>query len=268
MRTPIPLTLMLLATMPAPTPDVVGDKGVRFEGRVVDEAGNPIGGADIRVEDTDADSPNGSSTSDGSFAFSLRILSEGASRAKLRITRVGFAEKLIPVALGSDVVSVGDVTLTANQPATDMSTPRRETTAPGSPAALGDPEASLDANVSVAMTAFRSEGFIAGRVTGLDPASYDQVKVVAYVLTDAWYIHPWAENASGRGFALVDSNGDWSLETVWRGHQAYRLALVVMPRAGWAHSKIELRAGDPDAALIAELPGVKAYTVVEAPPGI
>lgn len=268
MRALMSLTLVLLAAVLAAAPDDVGAKGVRFEGKILDEEGNPIGGADIRVEDADADSPNGSSALDGSFAFSLRILNAAAHRAKLRITRPGFAEKLIPVALSAEVVSVGEVRLTAKPPEGAGATSRQEMSLPVSSAMTGDPQASLDPDVSVALTAFQSDGLMSGRVTGLDAAGYDQVKVVAYVLTDAWYIHPWAENAAGKGFALVDGNGEWALETVWRGHQAYRLALVVMPKAGWAHAKVELGARNPDAALIAELPGVKAYTFVEAPPGI
>lgn len=50
---------------------------------------------------------------------------------------------------------------------------------------------------------------IMGRVMGLDPAQYDQYKVVIYVKTDKWFIHPYDR---GRGTFLREDQQRWLVE--------------------------------------------------------
>ena len=71
---------------------------------------------------------------------------------------------------------------------------------------------------------------ISGKVTGLKPEDVDKYKVLIYVLTDKWYIHPYAEDRKGRGYAGIKADGRWTLPTVNRGHHPFKLAILVVPK--------------------------------------
>ncbi len=73
--------------------------------------------------------------------------------------------------------------------------------------------------------------FIRGVVRGLDPGDYGQYKVLVYVRTDQWYIHPWATPVEGKGFALIQKDGTWEIESVWRGHPSYEVAAMLVSRS-------------------------------------
>ena len=74
-------------------------------------------------------------------------------------------------------------------------------------------------------------GKLTGRVTGLeDNELCKNYKVLVYVLTNQWYIHPYAENKEGRGYAGIKPDGSWSIKTVNRENYPFRLAILVVPR--------------------------------------
>ena len=125
--------------------------------------------------------------------------------------------------------------------------------------------------VTVEMTEFRSGATITGRVSGIAPDETQNLKVVVYILTDQWYIHPYAENKAGRGFATINEDGSWSLSTTNRGHSPFRLGMVVLPRTTTPPATIRLT-GDADAAE-GDLRNrfgvnVKAMQVIDAPDGL
>lgn len=119
-------------------------------------------------------------------------------------------------------------------------------------------------NINLEMTDFVSNDYIKGRVYGLDEGNFDNYKVVLYVLTDKWYIHPFAENSDGRGYASIKTGGNWEISTIWRGYQAYKLAILLVEITSYPSSKIN---GDSDNALLIKIPN-KAYKIINAPKGI
>ena len=67
---------------------------------------------------------------------------------------------------------------------------------------------------------------IKGRVSGLtNPQNY---KVIVYVHTDKWYIHPFAGSDEGSSWAAIDKNGNWSIPTKKREHNANSIAALVV----------------------------------------
>lgn len=69
---------------------------------------------------------------------------------------------------------------------------------------------------------------IVGRVTGLDPSQYDQYKVLVYVKTDKWYIHPYERGGEGLSFAKINRDGSWSIGTVKRQFLADLVAALLV----------------------------------------
>lgn len=69
---------------------------------------------------------------------------------------------------------------------------------------------------------------IIGRVHGLGPAQYDQYKVVVYVKTDKWYIHPYERGGEGLSYAKISSDGSWEIDTVKRRFSADLVAVLIV----------------------------------------
>ncbi len=69
---------------------------------------------------------------------------------------------------------------------------------------------------------------IVGRVTGLPPARAGDYKVLVYVKTDKWYIHPYERGGKGRSFATLNPDGSWQIETVKRAFLADFVAVLVV----------------------------------------
>jgi hypothetical protein len=122
--------------------------------------------------------------------------------------------------------------------------------------------------VQIKMVDFRSQAYIKGKVTGLDQKEYNRYKLVVYVLTDQWYIHPFAVNEVGRGFATIDPQGNWELQTVWRGYQAFKVAFLLVAKEVYVPSPIPLSAGPPESSLLAAVKCGDRYLVIDAPKGI
>lgn len=81
-------------------------------------------------------------------------------------------------------------------------------------------------SVNISVTDIRRDEYIKGNVAGLrDPSRF---KVVVYVRTDRWYIHPYADLGEGRSWARIGEDGIWSLPTVWRGSPASELCALVV----------------------------------------
>jgi hypothetical protein len=92
------------------------------------------------------------------------------------------------------------------------------------------PDRLEEGKTKVIMEGFKSGASISGRVIGIKPEEVQKYKVLVYVLTDKWYIHPYAENTEGRGYARVKTDGTWGLLTVNRGHHPTKLAMLVAPK--------------------------------------
>lgn len=121
--------------------------------------------------------------------------------------------------------------------------------------------------VEVRMTEFERGQRIRGTVSGLAPGEQGKHKVLVYVLTNKWYIHPEAVATPGLGFAGIDSAGHWEIGSVWRGYQATKLAILVVPKDAWAPPTVEPGEVRPEDTLRSRLAPL-ALSVLEAPAGI
>lgn len=113
---------------------------------------------------------------------------------------------------------------------------------------------------------FEKNSHISGRIDQLLPSEYNDYKILVYVLTDKWYIHPWAENLEGKGYAGIRNDGTWRINTVWRGYQAYRVAFLLTKRETHAPSIVNVTSDNPDQELV-KINHI-AKLIIEAPKGI
>ena len=119
---------------------------------------------------------------------------------------------------------------------------------------------------TIVLEEFRSGSHISGRIEGFAPGEYADLRVVLYVLTDKWYIHPWDSAEPGRGYAVVDEHGAWRIDTVWRDHQARRLAALLTRSSSLAPSIVR-PIGNADRRILSRVEHVTAL-ITEAPSGI
>lgn len=71
---------------------------------------------------------------------------------------------------------------------------------------------------------------IVGRISGVPAEKVDQYKVLVYVKTDKWYIHPYERGGEGLSFASINRDGSWRIETVKRRFPADLVAALVVRR--------------------------------------
>jgi hypothetical protein len=71
---------------------------------------------------------------------------------------------------------------------------------------------------------------ISGRVANLPSAGVEKYKVVVYVQTDKWYIHPYAGQGENLSWASVKSDGTWEIETVKRRFSAKKVAALLVSK--------------------------------------
>ena len=74
------------------------------------------------------------------------------------------------------------------------------------------------------------DSHISGQVTGLDADSVEKYKVLVFVRTDQWYLHPYASGGEGLSWARVKPDGTWRISTVLRGFASSAVAAVLVFR--------------------------------------
>lgn len=67
-----------------------------------------------------------------------------------------------------------------------------------------------------------------GHVEGINRDEYDNYKVLVYVHTDKWYIHPYQGQGEDLSWAKIKDDGTWSIETVKRKFTANAVAALVV----------------------------------------
>lgn len=72
---------------------------------------------------------------------------------------------------------------------------------------------------------------IEGHIKGLPESAYQDFKVVFYVQTNRWYVHPFEDAGAGQSFANLTSNGTFSIQTVSRDVPSKRLVAVLVPKS-------------------------------------
>jgi hypothetical protein len=82
--------------------------------------------------------------------------------------------------------------------------------------------------VSIEILEIKPNEYIKGRVDGLNPAEYEKHKVVVYVKTDKWYIHPFERGGPGKSYATIGKDGKWTIATKKREYLSdYVVALLL-----------------------------------------
>ena len=88
-------------------------------------------------------------------------------------------------------------------------------------------------NTEVIVEEIRRDSHIKGRIEGLPKEAYEEFKVVFYVKTNRWYVHPytWHEGQEeGYSFSNINENGEFKVKTVRRDVPSRKLAVVVVPK--------------------------------------
>lgn len=119
---------------------------------------------------------------------------------------------------------------------------------------------------AIVLEELESGSHISGRVDGFTPEKYAGLAIVVYVLTNSWYIHPWDSARAGKGYAAVGVDGSWRIPTEWRGHQARRLAILLVEKSSAVPSRVS-PIGNADRRLLSRVDHLTAL-IVEAPEGI
>jgi hypothetical protein len=82
--------------------------------------------------------------------------------------------------------------------------------------------------ITININSISQDQYIKGEVSNLDnPQDY---RVLIYVYTDKWYIHPFAKGGEGRSWASIDENGKWSISTQKREFNAEKVAALVVKK--------------------------------------
>lgn len=82
--------------------------------------------------------------------------------------------------------------------------------------------------VQISIETIESNQFISGFVRGLEAEEIPRHRVVVYVHTDIWYIHPYAGQGEGLSWAAIRPDGKWVIETVRRKFRADRVAAIIV----------------------------------------
>jgi hypothetical protein len=76
--------------------------------------------------------------------------------------------------------------------------------------------------------------WIKGHVTGLPTEAMDKFKVVFYVKTNRWYVHPYQYyegQQEGYSYANLTATGEFKVKTLKRAVPSKELAAVVVPKS-------------------------------------
>lgn len=80
--------------------------------------------------------------------------------------------------------------------------------------------------VTIKIDEIEQDEYIRGKVANFD--SPQKYKVLVYVHTDKWYIHPYAGQDEGSSWAAIKEDSNWSIPTVKRQFKANRVAALVV----------------------------------------
>lgn len=75
---------------------------------------------------------------------------------------------------------------------------------------------------------------IKGHVTGLPTDAYDKFKVVFYVKTNRWYVHPYTYyegQEEGYSYSNLNASGEFHVRTLRRDVPSKQMAVVVVPKS-------------------------------------
>lgn len=73
-------------------------------------------------------------------------------------------------------------------------------------------------------------GHIRGHITGLPVEAYSKFKVMFYVKTNRWYVHPYEGQDAGYSYSEISPSGEFKIKTVLRDVPSKYLSVVVVPK--------------------------------------
>lgn len=94
-------------------------------------------------------------------------------------------------------------------------------------------------NADIKITQIVKNNHIKGHVTGLAEASLEDFKMIFYVNTNRWYIHPYQYNQnqpSGYSFSDLTAGGNFWIRSVFRV-PAKQMAAVLVPSPHYIYAK-------------------------------
>ena len=80
----------------------------------------------------------------------------------------------------------------------------------------------------ITIESIAENGPIQGHVSGLAASAAGGFKVLVYVHTNQWYIHPYAGQGEGMSWASIQGNLSWTLTSVKRPYVADRVAALLV----------------------------------------
>lgn len=84
-------------------------------------------------------------------------------------------------------------------------------------------------SVEVNIDSIEKNEWITGHVKGLPEDALEKFKMIFYVKTNRWYIHPFAGAGEGETYAKLNENGEFKIRTVKRNVSATKLVAVLVP---------------------------------------
>lgn len=89
-------------------------------------------------------------------------------------------------------------------------------------------------STEVAVDSIIANEWIKGHVTGLPTEAYDKFKMVFYVKTNIWYVHPYAYyegQEEGYSYSNLTAKGEFKVKTIKRAVPSKELAAVLVPKS-------------------------------------
>lgn len=77
---------------------------------------------------------------------------------------------------------------------------------------------------------FVPNNYISGKVVGIPSSECGRYKVIVYVKTDSWYLHPYERGGDGLSYASVNKYGTWRINTIKRKYNADKIAFFLVDR--------------------------------------
>ena len=107
--------------------------------------------------------------------------------------------------------------------------------------------------VNITIDSITTNYRIVGNVIGLTESARKKYKVIVYVKTNQWYIHPYAQGGDGKSWASIASDGSWTISTVKREFAASAVAALVVPMESESLSPIPDVNDLPHAAILLKI---------------
>jgi hypothetical protein len=110
--------------------------------------------------------------------------------------------------------------------------------------------AQTEAAPAISIDTIAEDVAIGGTVRGFPPEVLQNSRIVVYVLTDQWYIHPFADGGNGKSWAYISPDGKWTIGTVKREFAAKKLAALLLPTSFRAPPTTRTLTSLPSKALV------------------